>query len=140
MKEKKTMAITFTVLILILMVIGIAMMFSVSFTAGLHEYKNYYYFIMHQSAWFLIGTVLMIAGIMIDYRTYEKKRLLFYFAGFSLLAAVLIFGKEVNGAKRWLNLGVVSIQPSEFAKLFIILYMADVLAYYKKWNLPTLSK
>ena len=56
-----------------------------------------------------------------------------YFVGGVLLIMVLILGKEVNGAKRWLSIGsFLSIQPSEFAKLILILVLSGVIDRYRK--------
>lgn len=132
MKEKRTLSIAFIVSVLILVVVGVAMMFSVSFTSGLHEYKNYYYFIIRQIAWVLAGGFFMIVASKIDYRLYKKTRGLFFIGGFILLVAVLFIGKEVNGAKRWIVLGPIVIQPSEVAKLAFIIYLSGALDYYRE--------
>ena len=74
MKEKRTLSITFIISIMILIVIGIAMMFSVSFTSGLHEYRNYYYFIIRQLIWITAGGFFMIVASRINYKRYKKIR------------------------------------------------------------------
>lgn len=132
MKEKKTLLIAFVISILILIVIGIAMMFSVSFTSGLHEYKNYYYFIIRQLVWIIAGGFFMIIASQINYKKYKKIRGLFFIGGFALLILVLLVGKEVNGAKRWIMLGPVMVQPSEVAKVTFIIYLSGALEYYKE--------
>ena len=131
MKEKRTLSITFIISIMILIVIGIAMMFSVSFTSGLHEYRNYYYFIIRQLIWITAGGFFMIVASRINYKRHKKIRGLFFIGGFALLVLVLIIGKEVNGAKRWLVLGPIVIQPSEVAKIAFIIYLSGALEYYK---------
>mgnify|MGYP006336045365 FL=1 len=132
MKEKKTLAIIFIVSILILLVIGIAMMFSVSFTAGLHEYKDYYYFIIRQLVWVSAGGVFMIITSRINYKSYKKIRGVFFLGGLALLIAVLFIGTDINGARRWIKLGPIIIQPSEVAKITFIVYLAGALEYYKE--------
>ena len=139
MKEKRTLSIMFIVSILILIVIGIAMMFSVSFTSGLHEYKNYYYFIIRQIAWIIAGGFFMIIASKINYKRYKKMRGLFFVGALILLIAVLLVGKEVNGAKRWLNVGPVAIQPSEVAKLAFIIYLSGALDYYREKKYKSLE-
>ncbi len=132
MREKKTLSISFIVSILILIVVGIAMMFSVSFTAGLHEYKDYYYFIIRQLVWVSAGGVFMIITSRINYKRYKKIRGLFFLFGLVLLVAVLFIGREVNGARRWIIMGPIIIQPSEVAKITFIVYLAGALEYYKE--------
>lgn len=132
MREKKTLLIIFIVSILILLVIGIAMMFSVSFTAGLHEYKDYYYFIIRQLVWVSAGGAFMIITSRINYKNYKKIRGVFFLGGLVLLIAVLFIGTDINGARRWIKLGPVIIQPSEVAKITFIIYLAGALEYYKE--------
>ena len=134
MKDKKTLGSIFLITIIILIVVSISMIASVSFTKGMREYNNYYYFLQRQVIWIIIGTVVFYLVSRIDYRWYKNKRTILYFFGFGLLILVLLIGKEVNGAQRWLGFGSISIQPSEFVKLIFILYLASSLEFYRHKN------
>ena len=134
MKYKKTLGSVFLITIIILIVVSISMIASVSFTKGLKEYNNYYYFLQRQIIWIIIGLCVFYVVSRIDYRWYKKKRTILYMLGAVMLLLVLFIGKEVNGAQRWLDFGIISIQPSEFAKLIFILYLASSLEYYRQKN------
>jgi len=83
---------------------------------------------LRQLIWLGIGIVLLFATLIPDYRTLERLALPFYGAVVALLVAVLLVGRIVNGSQRWLDLGVLNLQPSELAKLAMILLFARLLA------------
>ncbi|HAZ21195.1 MAG TPA: rod shape-determining protein RodA [Firmicutes bacterium] len=72
----------------------------------------------------IIGIAMVIGLMTFDYHISERGYYALYFLNLLLLIAVLLFGKEVNGAKSWFHIGPVGIQPSEFAKIFLILTLA----------------
>ena len=72
----------------------------------------------------IIGIAMVIGLMTFDYHLSERGYYALYFLNLLLLIAVLLFGKEVNGAKSWFHIGPVGIQPSEFAKIFLILTLA----------------
>lgn len=90
-----------------------------------------------QLIWFAVGTIGAMAMIVIDYNTLGKLWMFIYGAILILLIGVL-FTKPINGATSWFNFGSVSIQPSEFAKIALILGLAKVIEYFKQKN--TLNK
>ena len=134
MKYKRTLGSIFLITIIILIVVSISMIASVSFTKGLKEYHNYYYFLQRQIIWIIIGLGVFYVVSRIDYRWYKKKRTILYILGTVMLLLVLMIGKEVNGAQRWLDFRFISIQPSEFVKLIFILYLASSLEFYRYKN------
>ena len=73
----------------------------------------------------VLGVGLMYAAFRLDYRTLRKFALPGGVFALILLILVLIVGDDLNGAKRWFNLGIVSFQPSEFAKIAVIIFFAD---------------
>jgi rod shape determining protein RodA len=81
-----------------------------------------------QLIWYGAGTVAMVVAFLFDYKNYEKWAYLFYGFCVILLVAVLLFGKYVGGSRRWLVLGPASIQPSEIAKLGVIVVLAKYYA------------
>ncbi len=72
----------------------------------------------------IIGIAMVIGLMTFDYHLSERGYYALYFLNLLLLIAVLLFGKEVNGAKSWFHIGPLGIQPSEFAKIFLILTLA----------------
>lgn len=87
------------------------------------------FFVKKQAVSILIGFVGMALILLFDYRLSDLTyRILYGFNLFMLLLVLSPLGNEVNGAKSWLNLGFYSLQPSEFAKLFVILTLARFLS------------
>jgi rod shape determining protein RodA len=80
-----------------------------------------------QILWMIISCVIAFFILLIDYNTIGGYYKILYLGSNLLLVAVLIFGREVNGAKSWLGVGPQQIQPSEFAKLIIIITLAKVM-------------
>ena len=113
---------------------GLVMVFSASYYYALHNsgcnYDGYYY-LKRQGAYMAIAYPLMIILSKVNYR--YIKRLSGAALGFSiiLLIAVLLFGKELNGGKRWLYIGPVSVQPSEVAKFGLIFYMCAYMSSHR---------
>ena len=75
----------------------------------------------------LIGFVAMVIVSLIDYEGILKFNWLLYIVNLVLLVAVLLFGVDVNGATRWLNLGFIQFQPSDLTKILMILFYAQFL-------------
>jgi len=89
-------------------------------------------FVIRQVAWFLIGALLFIAMININYRKIVSLGYTFYFLTVILLLVVFFFGSKRLGAQRWLEIGYFNLQPSEFAKLFITLALIQYLTGHKE--------
>ncbi len=83
---------------------------------------------LRQLVWLGIGVALMFATLVPDYRTLERFALPFYGLVVALLVAVLVSGRIVNGSQRWIDLGPFNLQPSELAKLAMIVLFARLLA------------
>jgi cell division protein FtsW len=114
------------VVILGLTLLGIAMVYSASGIKALDALDEPRYFLGWQSLWAALGLVGMLAATRIDYHRYRMLALPLLVGALALLAAVLVpgIGTSVNGAARWLRAGPVGLQPAEFAKLALILYLA----------------
>jgi rod shape determining protein RodA len=87
-----------------------------------------------QLAWFGIGMVALIVVASIDYRKLVRLAPLFYVVGLAGLASVFVLGRTVSGARRWIVLGSVSVQPSELFKLSFVLMAVWVLT--SRWAQP----
>ncbi|MBU3912149.1 MAG: rod shape-determining protein RodA [Candidatus Omnitrophica bacterium] len=91
-------------------------------------------YVLRQVMWFLVGSLGFILMVNINYRKIVGIGSIFYFLIIFLLAAVLIFGSRRLGAQRWLAIGSLNIQPSEFAKLFITIALIQYMANHKNYR------
>lgn len=117
-------------LVVILNLIGLLMVLSASAVDALYEYGSSWYQFQRQFVWLLLGAAVLVVVMRIDYHRWRPFVGWFLLATIALLALVLVpgFGLEVNGASRWLGVGQFRIQPSEIAKLAVLLFAADLLA------------
>ncbi len=108
-----------------LLAIGIVMLLSTGAFAQ-DSRGDMYYFVKRQSMWLGIGGAALVGAALVDYRWWAK--LWPYFFGAAVVMLVLCFvppvGMRINGAWRWLNLGVASFQPSELGKVAVLFFLA----------------
>lgn len=135
-KKKKSFSsfvnnpIDFTLLITILLLlsIGLVMVLSASSPSALSETGNSYSFFSKQLFFAVIGIVAMLFISKVDYRFYQKFYKQSWWIALALLLLVLVAGKTINGAKRWIYItDTLSVQPSEIVKLLMIIFYAGVL-------------
>lgn len=111
---------------LTLMALGLTMVFNASTVMAQAQYQDPYFFIKRQALYALLGVGVLFLGRAINYRIYQ--RLAYPFLFITLIALILVFipgiGGKVRGAARWLKLGPFNLQPSEFAKLAMALFLA----------------
>jgi len=146
MKQKKLIDLYLFTLIIVLACIGVIMVFSSSYYYALDKMGNIYYFLIKDIIWVSAGTAIMLLFSMIDYHYIKKLAPFAYFIGLALLIMVLTsLGVEINNAKRWIEIAGFRFQPSEIAKLCIIIFLANSLSKNKnkinmffKGNLPYL--
>ncbi len=112
----------------VLTVTGLVAVYSASFVIGLAEFGDPNYYIIRQLVWAGLGGVLMVAAIRTDYRKYRAFAVPFMVVTIAALVAVLVVGVDGGGAQRWLGVGAFTVQPAEFAKLTVIVYLAAWLA------------
>lgn len=122
-KEKPFDFVLF-ITVLILLAMGIVMVLSASSPSALAESGNSYSFVKKQARFAIIGIILMLIISKIDYRIYAKFAKLAYIGSIIILAAVRVLGSSSKGATRWLELGFVRFQPSEIAKIALIIFYA----------------
>ncbi len=116
----------------VMAIFGVIMIFDASVFVANQTFNDQFYFLKLQLVWLFIGTIIAIPFYLIDYRKIIKLSLPALAVILVLLVAVLIFGEEVNGSKRWFAIGPIPIQPAEFAKPVIILYLASWLSKQRK--------
>ena len=124
------MDITFLSFVLILLTIGLVMLFSASYAYSLEYYGNSYKFITRQALLGGVGVVAMLVASKIDYHIYRKFAWPFFFVVIIMLGVLLIMPPMVEGmvVKRWLVIGPVNFQPSELAKLAVIILFSSLIA------------
>lgn len=126
---------------LTLTILGLVAVADASAPQALNVFNDKFHFIKQQLGWAVFGLILMGTSVVIPYKFWGKVAVWLFYANLLLLVAVLIpgVGMKVLGARRWLLLGQISIQPSEMIKFTAALYFAR-LAQNKKsilaWLLP----
>ena len=111
-------------LVVLLAVFGLAVLLSTSEYNGRVRFGDSAYYFKKQLFATALGMGVMYAVTVMDYHFFLKLAPAAYLLSMLLSTAVLLFGQEINGSKRWLNLGPLSFQPSEFAKVAVILFLA----------------
>ena len=114
-------------LIIFLLCFGLVMLYSTSSYTAADKYGDAAYFLKKQMKATGLGLVAMYIVSKIPYTFWMKVSTLAYFAAFALCTAVIFVGKEANGQARWLKIGPLSFQPSEFAKFAMIIFLATVI-------------
>ena len=128
MNSKKILGTSFVIIIIIFSALSLITIASLSFPKG----KEGYYQLIKQGLWLFLGWISFWITANINYKKYKNIVWYLYSLGVAMLLAVLVIGKTTNGAKRWINLGMgIVIQPSEFAKILLILVLAT-LTYHLK--------
>jgi rod shape determining protein RodA len=89
---------------------------------------NANYYVVRQGVYAGLGLVAMIVAVFVDPEYYRRYRKPIYVGTLGLMAIVLLTGAVTRGSKRWLDLGFFKFQPSEFGKLFFVLFLAGLLA------------
>lgn len=110
---------------LALVICGLVVIYSA--TRSLPGVPHPHYYVQRQAQWAVLGLLAGIAVLGYDYRALQKWTYVLYIGTVAVLAAVMVLGFSAAGAERWLALGPVRLQPSEFAKVSIILTLAAYL-------------
>lgn len=122
------MDFTMLIVVLILLSLGLTMVLSASTPKSLSEYGTSYQYFVKQLIFAILGIIAMLIISKIDYRFYQKFYKIAWIVSVILLALVLIIGKEVNEAKRWIGITeTLSFQPSEVVKFLMIVFYAGIL-------------
>ena len=107
-------------------IFGAIMIYDASVYMANAEFNNQFKFLTQQIIWIFFGTILGSIFYFIDYRKILKLSTLLLGGTIFLLVLVLVAGVEVNGSRRWFQIGPLpQIQPAEFAKLFIVIYFSS---------------
>ena len=120
--------------VLLLVCSSVVMVYSASFALAMDQFEQPYYYLFKQVTWVVLGLCLLLAAMRIDYRHLKQPIVVWTLLGGSLaaLCAVYLVGPEINGARRWFAIGGVGVQPSELAKVAVIVFTAAVLEHRMK--------
>lgn len=126
----------FSILLMVsaLCAFGLVMIFSASYYYAQHysgANNDSFYYLKKQLVYLLIGYPVMLTVSMIDYRLIERLRSVFLAVSVLLLIAVLLWGQDLNGGKRWLPVAGITIQPSELAKFGLMIFMCSYMSRHK---------
>ncbi len=122
----------FTILTLLLLLIGVMMVLSASFARAYYDPdKEATYYFIRQGFFALSGCVIMFIASRVPLEFYKHYSFIFYIGSIALLVLVLAAGTAANGAKRWFSIGGITFQPSEIAKISVILFEARIICAYK---------
>lgn len=114
-------------LIIFLLCFGLVMLYSTSSYYGSTRFGDAAYYVKKQLFATGLGVFAMFAVAKIPYRFWMKLSTLAYLMALILCTAVIFVGREAKGQSRWLQIGPLSFQPSEFAKLAVILFLATII-------------
>jgi len=116
------------VIVAVLLAIGAVAVYSSSAMVSEMTYGDTWHFIRTHLAAIFIGLVAALGCLMLPFARIRNVAAWLLLLSIGLLVLVLAFGQQVGGAQRWFRLGPISIQPSELAKLALIVYLSDYLA------------
>ena len=113
---------------LLLVCASVVMVYSASAVVAMERYHQPNLFLFKQATWVLVGLLLMPIVMRIDYREYRQPKVLWTALGLVVLALVaVLFAPRINGARRWFGVAGVGVQPSELAKIVVIVFVAAIL-------------
>lgn len=120
--------------ILVLMFIGLMAIIDVSAPKAMEIFGDRFYFSKQQLTWIVVGLLIYLLVSQVNIMLWSKFSVLIYFTSIIFLILVLVPGVGIKtlGARRWIDLGIINFQPSEFAKLAICLYIAKLSSMKKK--------
>lgn len=114
--------------VLLLVALGVVMVFSAGAAFAGRTYGDFAYFLKREAVYAAVGLAIFALALRTDYSFYRRFTYPLLLVTIGLLAAVLVVGTRVNGSMRWFRAGPVSFQPSELAKVALVLYLASLLA------------
>lgn len=113
---------------LLLVCTSVVMVYSASAVIAMERNNDPYLYLLKQGAWALLGLVLVSIVMRIDYRNYRQPSVVWTGVALVTLALVAaLFTHPIKGASRWLSFGPVGVQPSEFAKIVVVMFIASLL-------------
>lgn len=127
-KQKLSIDRNFLILILVFVFVGLIAVADASAPQALSKYGDKFYLFKQQLMWAGVGTIALFVTSKINYKFWEKVATPLFLFSLTLLVIVLLphFGLTALGARRWIDIGIFSFQPSELVKLSLSLFLAKV--------------
>lgn len=119
--------VTTDMLLIVISLLGLGLIMAAS-TGPTRNPAMGHYLVLKHALWVMVAGLALYVGYSFDYHVLRRLSVPLLLLSLASLAGVLAFGVVVKGARRWYRIGSISIQPSEFFKLALCLYMADFLA------------
>lgn len=126
--------------VIILALFGTTMVFSAGYAYASARYGDAWYFIKRQTVWLFLGLLTMLVASHIKPSFFKAIAPSLYITTLILLILVLIIGFVGNGAKRWISIGPITLQPSEIAKLTMVLMLARYFSEFEEQALDKRNK
>lgn len=120
-----------------LVILGLIMIYDASIVAAFRDFGDKLYYFKNQLIWASVGTIALICVSLIDYHKFIKYSPIVFAVSLLLLVLVLIphIGTKAYGAHRWISIGSLTFQPSEFAKLALIFFQTALLAKFQNYRM-----
>ena len=113
---------------ILLVALSVVMVYSASAPVALSRYGQASFFVVRQAMWAALGLPMLWVLMNVDYRTYREPVFIWSCLGLAVIALVVVlFSAPVNNARRWFGMAGIGVQPSEFAKLAAIIFIAAIL-------------
>jgi len=113
---------------LLLVCSSVVMVYSASSQMAMDRYEQSYFFLFKQVTWAMLGVCLLLMAMQVDYHKLKRPAVIWVGLGISTLALVaVLFGPTINGTRRWFGIAGMGVQPSELAKVVVILFVAAIL-------------
>ena len=113
---------------LLLVCSSVVMVYSASAALAMDQYEQPYFFLFKQVTWAVLGVCLLLLAMQVDYRKLKQPIVIWTALGLSTAALIaVLFGPTINGTRRWFGIAGVGVQPSELAKIAVVLFTAAIL-------------
>ncbi len=127
LKSRLFRNLDFVLIFAVLALNAISLMMITSATHANNPSDEAYWHVQRQAIFMLVNFVLVFFSLRFDYKQLERFATTFYIFNLIILLAVMFVGQSALGAQRWIQLGPISLQPSEFSKIIMIIVMAKLL-------------
>ena len=113
---------------LLLLCSSVVMVYSASAVLAMDRFQQPYFFLFKQMTWTILGLCLLAGVMRIDYRLLKQPVVIWTALGLTTLALIAVFfSTPINGTRRWFGIGGIGVQPSELAKIAVIIFTAAIL-------------